>query len=914
MSDLASAPAALTASLADRYRIEGELGQGGMATVYLAHDIRHDRNVAVKVLRPELAAVIGAERFLAEIRTTANLQHPHILPLFDSGVARLNGSLTALYYVMPYVEGISLRQRLTREKQLPIADAIRITTEVAAALDYAHRHGVIHRDIKPENILLHDGSALVADFGIALAASKAGTRMTETGMSLGTPQYMSPEQAMGERELDARSDEYALGCVAYEMLTGEPPFSGPTAQAIVAKVLTAEPATVTSLRRAVPIQVAEAIHTALQKLPADRFATVAAFAEALASTAAGRLRLPRAGTTTWLQRHALPIIAALGVIAVVAVALAIRTFHAPDTTNVNRFDLALGANETLAATGGVRLAWSPDGRSFAYSGTGPAGTAEVFVRALDSLIAMPLAGTAGASSPVFSPDGQFIAYLTTTPFSLRVVPRTGGTPRVVISDSISGGGCDWADDGYIYFDGATTISRIRPDGTGRQVVAALDTLHNEIGVAWPQALPNGRGVIFRVRHTGEDVSKYSIDVVDGKTHARKRLVTATMARYSPAGYLLYVLADGTLMASRFDLGRLALTGTPVVIARNLDIGPFGAADLALARDGSLLYATGGGITGVEPVWVARDGATSKVDPAWGDVFAAAVALSPDGSRLAIDENAPSAGSTNRTEDIWVKQLPTGPLSRLTTEGEQNRRPSWSPDGRDIIFVSSRSGPSSLFRQRADGSAPATQVQGRGHANPNAKLSPELIAEGQESPDGHWIVAQTETTTPGDGDIMALQIGVDTTWRPMVATRFQELAPALSPNGRWLAYSSNETGRPEVYVRPFPNTGTGKIQLSTDGGTVPHWSARGDELYFISAANEMMAARVRITPDFAVLGTTRLFSTVGFIATAGHASYDVSADGRRFLMLRPETGASASYSAPHVILVEHFLSYVQRVLP
>src|SRR6266404_4523124 len=232
-------PDRLAAALADRYRIERELGQGGMATVYMAEDLKHHRKVAVKVLRPELASALGPERFLREIETTANLRHPHILPLYDSGEA---GGF--LFYVMPLVEGESLRDRLTREKQLPIDDALRIASEVASALDYAHRHGVIHRDIKPENILLHDGRALVADFGIALAASKAGgTRMTETGMSLGTPHYMSPEQAMGEREITARSDVYALGVVLYEMLTGDPPFTGSTAQAIVARVLTEKPRT-----------------------------------------------------------------------------------------------------------------------------------------------------------------------------------------------------------------------------------------------------------------------------------------------------------------------------------------------------------------------------------------------------------------------------------------------------------------------------------------------------------------------------------------------------------------------------------------------------------------------------------------------------------------------------------------------
>src|SRR5438876_3142220 len=245
----------LQVALADRYRIEGEIGAGGMATVYLAQDLRHDRKVALKLLRPELSAVIGAERFLAEIKLTANLQHPHILPLFDSGEAD-----SYLFYVMPFVEGESLRGRLTREKQLPVTDAIRIATEVASALDYAHRHGVVHRDIKPENILLHDGQALVADFGIALAASKAGgSRMTETGMSLGTPHYMSPEQAMGEREITARSDVYALGAVLYEMLTAEPPFTGATAQAVVARVLTEQPRRLTLQRHSIPPHVEAAV-------------------------------------------------------------------------------------------------------------------------------------------------------------------------------------------------------------------------------------------------------------------------------------------------------------------------------------------------------------------------------------------------------------------------------------------------------------------------------------------------------------------------------------------------------------------------------------------------------------------------------------------------------------------------------
>src|SRR5262245_2715062 len=285
----------LSAALSERYRIERELGQGGMATVYLAADLRHDRHVALKVLRPDLAAVIGASRFLAEIKTTANLQHPHILPLHDSG--EVDGTV---FYVMPFIEGETLRDRLLREKQLPVEEAIRIAIEVAGALEYAHQHKVIHRDIKPENILLQGSHALVADFGIALAASKTegGSRMTETGMSLGTPHYMSPEQAMGEREITAKSDVYALGCVLYEMLTGEPPFGGPTAQAIVARVMTEEPRSLTLQRRTIPRHVEAAVLTALAKLPADRFSTAAEFAAALRNTGYTTTATTRSGPVT----------------------------------------------------------------------------------------------------------------------------------------------------------------------------------------------------------------------------------------------------------------------------------------------------------------------------------------------------------------------------------------------------------------------------------------------------------------------------------------------------------------------------------------------------------------------------------------------------------------------------------------
>ncbi|MBK8249845.1 MAG: protein kinase [Gemmatimonadetes bacterium] len=399
----------LAAALADRYRIARELGQGGMATVHLAEDLKHKRQVAIKVLKPELAAVIGADRFLTEIRTTANLQHPHILPLHDSG--SVDGTV---FYVMPFIAGESLRDRLEREQQLPVADAVRIASQVASALDYAHRQGVIHRDIKPENILLHDGSALVADFGIALAAAQTagGRRMTETGMSLGTPTYMSPEQAMGERTLDARTDVYALGCVLYEMLAGEPPFTGPSAQAIVARVMTEAPRGLGVQRSTVPANVEAAVSTALSKLPADRFPTAAAFASALSDPAFGRVAAGAGhpASSAWTPRR----LTAIAVVAAVAVVAGVLLGRATVRSAAGSTDIVVSA---LVPPEGEDFsdrrsfgALSPDGQRFAFVSLSMKGERYLWIRDLAAFQAERIEGTLGASAPFWSPDGRSIAF------------------------------------------------------------------------------------------------------------------------------------------------------------------------------------------------------------------------------------------------------------------------------------------------------------------------------------------------------------------------------------------------------------------------------------------------------------------------------------------------------------------------
>ncbi|MCH7716758.1 MAG: serine/threonine protein kinase, partial [Gemmatimonadetes bacterium] len=390
----------LTTALADRYKIERHLGEGGMANVYLAEDLKHHRKVAVKVLRPELAAVLGAERFVQEIETTANLQHPHILPLHDSGDA--DGFL---YYVMPFIDGETLRDKLNRETQLGIEEAVSITTAIADALDYAHRNNVIHRDIKPENILLHDGRPMVADFGIALAVSAAaGGRMTETGMSLGTPHYMSPEQATAEKDLTNRSDIYSLGCVLYEMLTGDPPHTGSSAQAILMKIVTEDVQPVTELRKSVPPHVAAATGKALEKLVADRFATAKEFAEALTNPA---FMLPVTQATAvagasasgpW-NRLSIATTALATLLAVVALWGWLRPASESQKHPV-RFAMTPPPDQRFSNTTGTDVAFSPDGWRFVYRGRSASGT-QLYVRAIDELEARPIPGTEGAIQPFF---------------------------------------------------------------------------------------------------------------------------------------------------------------------------------------------------------------------------------------------------------------------------------------------------------------------------------------------------------------------------------------------------------------------------------------------------------------------------------------------------------------------------------
>jgi eukaryotic-like serine/threonine-protein kinase len=884
----------LQVALADRYRIEGEIGAGGMATVYLAQDIKHDRKVALKLLRPELSAVIGAERFLAEIKLTANLQHPHILPLFDSGEAD-----SYLFYVMPFVEGESLRSRLNREKQLPVADAVRIATEVASALDYAHRHGVVHRDIKPENILLHDGRALVADFGIALAASKAGgNRMTETGMSLGTPHYMSPEQAMGEREITARSDVYALGVVLYEMLTGDPPFTGSTAQAVVARVLTETPRPILPQRHTIPPQVEAAVLTALEKLPADRFGTAAEFADALA----GRGTIPTVPTAATAARTA-PIPAAaksrpdpikigLAGVAVIAAGLAAWGWLRPKPAPlVNRFSVYLPEDQALAAAsgGGNRVAISPDGNRIVYVGPAQRGT-QLWLRQHDLLNSTPIAGTEGGGSPFFSPDGRQIGFVIAGS-KLRTVSLDGG-PTQSLSDSVNTSGGDWGPDGFIYIEVDSGIARIPASG------GHLDIVYNffpnkESGAEWPVVLPGAKGILFRTRRPNQGVGDFQIVAMALPHGVPHVLMRGVYARYSPTGHLLVVTAEGKLVAAPFDPKTLKLTGSPVGIVEGIgvEIGGF-STNLALSASGTLVYTTGAAVQSRKPMWVTREGVESAVDSTWEPPGAIqAFALSPDGKSLAVD----LLQSGNHA--VWIKQIPTGPFSRLTFGDTTNLRPTWSADGRSLVYLgnASTNGGTPMMR-RADGTGTTRTLV----------HSSFTFGQTSQTHDGKWVIARRSFFEAGKGDIYGIRDG-DSTLVPLVVGPASEIHPAVSPDGRWMAYASDESGTSEIYVRPFPDVASARWQVSTAGGFSPVWAHSGKELFYRSNQDAIMTVAVHPGSTFSFDPPKRLFSSAPYIGIGPVASFDVSPDDKRFLLLRE----TASNQRNELIVVQNWTEEMRQ---
>jgi len=878
----------VNAALSGRYRVERGLGEGGMATVYLARDEKHNRNVALKVLKPELAAIVGGDRFLTEIETTANLQHPHILPLFDSGEA--DGFL---YYVMPYVEGETLRARLHREHQLPVEEAVRIATNVAEALDYAHRHGVIHRDIKPANILLQDGKPVVSDFGIALAVGMAGGgRLTETGLSLGTPHYMAPEQATGDVTVGPASDLYALGCVLYEMLAGEPPHNATTAQAVLAKMLTGEVIPVTERRHTVPPNVAAAVRKALERLPADRFASGADLCRALSDPGfrygevAGVGGPGAPGVSTRWRTVAL----AAGVLAVASTAVALTgglgssaDEPARRTTRVTLVAARTGEPRPLLSP----VAISPDGRHVAYLGT-EGGRVSVYRRALDRLGSVPISGSAPLAGTdalplTFSPDGRSLAFGGTDGVVRRVPIDGGGIVPMAHTGTVPLG-MSWSEPygvvmGMFAFDDVErALTHVTlADTTVQRLVEPADSVMQHD----PWVLPGGEFALYthHSRPSGRGRRPGALGVISLgdrtiETHELDPEPDGVAALVGVAeGVLLYFDRTRTLMAVGFDEDRRRPVGRSVPVPGV----PTGAWFADLARDGTLVMAVGSSEVELSIVNDRGNEITAlSEEPFQG----AAPRFSPDGARLAV------AGVSAQDElELWTYDLATGPLTLLAMNLPL-RMAAWTGDSRRLLvpigFDRERQGRDREIWSRAADASDQPRVEWEMDAQ---------VWVVEPAPDGGslaLVVSTSDDPTTPAYDIVIRPLEGDTALVPFAAGPANEVAPRFSPDGRWLAYASNESGRYEVYARPFPGPG-GRVQVSDAGGGAPVWSADGNRLFYRDDSG-LVAATVDsggASTPLRVVSRARLFEAdlLGGLGDYA-ATYDVHPDGQRFAIARP----------------------------
>jgi serine/threonine-protein kinase len=773
---------------------------------------------------------------------------------------------------MPLVTGETLRTRLERERQLPVDVAVAIAREVADALSYAHGLGVVHRDIKPENILLQGGHALVADFGIALAVqTAAGARMTQTGLSLGTPQYMSPEQAMGERSVDARSDIYALGAVTYEMLTGEPPFTGPTVQAIVARLVTEEPRRISVQRRAVPEQVEATILRALEKLPADRFATAAEFAAALTGTTPLHLHPDRPDRPDRPVRPVPPARrAALPAIALLLGAVALWGWLRPaPRASISRQRIVLWDAAfpdfliPSAARTESRLAISPDGSLIAFTDSAGEDT-RLMVKRRDEVHPTPIAGTEGAAGPFFSPDGEWIGYFVHGGRVRKVRVAGGGSIELAVTGNETYSIGTWLDDGRIAFvagDGA--LSTIPGDGGPATIVRAPDPLHRN-DISSLSALPGSRGVLF-TGCPGNCASGSGAFVYDFEADTARLLVpNAAGVWYSPTGHLLYTGREGGLFAARFDLDGMAATSGAVPVADGVAPNSF-----VLSASGTAVYGLGTvDLAKSTLVWVARDGTEEPFAPEWVGSFEYP-ALSPDGRSLAVSVREAVTG-------LWIRRA-DGSRIRVSRGQLGTWRPSWSPDGRSLAFTttsgaSSEADANDVYLGPADGSSP-----------------PRLIAdldvsawEVELSRDGEWMVVRTDRGA-ALGIFHARRLRGDTTLAQIYSDSSFNTQAALSPDSRWLAFTSDRSGRAEVYVASFPDMQV-KYQVSEGGGTEARWAHSGRELFFKSRGR-LMSLPVTPGAGFAPGSARALFSVAGYASANNRPQYDVAPGDQRFLMIR-----------------------------
>ncbi|HVQ13952.1 MAG TPA: protein kinase, partial [Vicinamibacterales bacterium] len=887
------------------YAVVAPLGAGGMGEVYRARDEQLGREVAIKVLPPHFSSDTDRRaRLESEARMLAALNHPHIAAIY--GLEEVDGC-PAL--VLELVEGDTLAEQLAKGP-LPLARALVIARQIAEALDAAHGRGIIHRDLKPANIkITPDDVVKVLDFGLAKFASgpsearggwgaaSAATQPhtppgTRAGVILGTLAYMSPEQAAG-RAADTRSDLWAYGVVLLEMLTRRPVFTGETDAELLESVLKAEP-DLTVLPAETPIPIRRLLRRCLEKDRTRRLDSAAVarleIDDAIASPAAEKV----VHASSSSRRVSLIAVAALASVAVLT-ALAVWILMRPSPQApalASRFAIVSPPGQPVNVSGLARdIALSPDGRHLVYrfGGTNSAGT-PLMVRAIDQLDAQPLADITYAYAPFFSPDSQWIGFFENA--ELKKVSIRGGPP--VVLGPVTGGplGASWGDDNTIVFatdDPGTGLWRVSADGGQPALLTKPDAVQREGDHGSPSALPGGHAVLFTIAAAGQ-TNNPQVAVIDVATGHLKTLVSGSQAEYvkvsratgsgQDVGYLTYATGT-TLRAIQFDAVRLEVMGEPVTLVERVMTKPTGAANYAVSRAGTLVYMPGGTVAQTTPrslVWVDRKGHEEQIKAplrAYGTPR-----VSPDGTRLAVEVY-------DQNTDIWIWDFARETLRRLTFDPSGDGMSVWTPDGRQIIFESSRAGVPNLYTQAADGTGPAERLETSATPQWPTAITPdgkcvvgfELVPK--SASDVVFFPLTHRLTQSGSG---RAPCGPSPT-EQLATSRFEGHFADFSPNGRYLAYGSNESGRAEVYVRPFPRVDSGRWQVSTAGGTRPAWARNGQELFYLDESNALTSVHVTTSGPTFNSGSPATVFDAKYVESNPSRHYDVSPDGQRFLMIK-----------------------------
>ena len=863
-----------------RFRIERELGRGAGGAVYLAHDTKLDRPIAIKSLPAEVMGDPKAKsRFAREARVLASLNHPNIASIYEE----LEEAEGVGYLILEYVPGQTLDERIAKT-EINLKEALTIALQIAEAVAAAHEHDVIHRDLKPGNIkITPEGKVKVLDFGLAKAvgsekADQQATTITQPGCVIGTPAYMSPEQARG-KPVDKRSDIWSFGCVLFEMLAGRQPFEGRTVSDMLANVLQGEPDW-QALPQTTPTNIGVLLRRCLEKDPRRRLHDIADAAIEINET----LNLPAiappttttsfeiAHPTGWKKLIAVSAVCLLLGIIMGAIAIWSR-WHpgAPKTQPVRSFVIHPETTFEVEALWHHALAFSPDGKRLAYVEQGSDGRRKIYIREMDEFKAKPLPGTEGAISPFFSPDGQWLGYVDHFQRKLKKVAVKGGEP-ITLGDCVHFRGGSWGTDDRIIFTPAAGTAtggglwRIWASGEGLEELTIPDRSRGESGHIWPQILPGGKLVLFTnvLAFLENQFEVYSLET--GKRYFIFK--GGTYARYIPTGHIVYA-HNNTLYAVRFDIERLEVVGSAVPVVSDVMTPESRSAQFAISNDGSLAYiAVVTRSTELRPVWVDRQGQAYPLPAATPRNYGNA-RISSDGRRAAFDIQ------DGRNSDIWIYELMRHTLNPLTSDGSSVFAV-WAPDGESVLFGSYRTGKPRLFRQSMAGG------------------EPELFATLEElvgmpvacSPDGkELLIVWSDPNHPRwDNDIYLVSLDKQNGKnqpRPFIQRNHNQRHGVWSPDGRWVAYASDESGRWEVYVEPYPGPGP-KTMISTDGGYQPLWSRDGKELFY-RCGYKMIAGTIETKPEFRVTRYEVLFEAP-YLCRVNRIDYDVAPDGR-FLMIQ-----------------------------